>query len=86
MLRFRLYYERFAITTNDLYSKRRIKEKVEGNIVTKVRGEEKYTDGPMSEGLTPLCAKIARFPIYRIKNDTGCARVEDGGQKEKKKE
>lgn len=40
----------------------------------------------MSEGLTPLCAKIARFSIYRIKNDTGCARVEDGGQKEKKKE
>lgn len=39
----------------------------------------------MSEGLTPLCAKIARFPIYRIKNDTGCARVEDGGQKKEKK-
>lgn len=39
----------------------------------------------MSEGLTPLYEKIARFPIYRIKNDTGCARVEDGGQKKKKK-
>lgn len=32
----------------------------------------------MSEGLTPLCAKVARFPIYRTKNDTGCTRRVEG--------
>lgn len=32
----------------------------------------------MSEGLTPLCAKVARFPIYRTKNDTGCTRRAEG--------